>query len=91
MAQSRRAESQPGCPLPRVTGTSPRAFRVYEYLKLPINFKKAIAFGEEFLDSGRHSQSADARKLQRGPANVESQHRAQEVDFQAFDPSDGET
>ena len=60
-------------------------------LKLQISFKEPIAFEEEFLDSGRHSQSADARKLQRGPANVESQHGAQEIDFQTFDPSDGET
>ena len=49
------------------------------------------AFEEEFLDPGRHAQSADARKLQRGTANVEAQHRAQEVDFQTFHPSDGET
>src|SRR5688500_2682059 len=53
--------------------------------------KKAVIFEEEFLDPGHHSQSADAWKLQRGPANVESHHRAQEIDFQTFDPSDGET
>jgi hypothetical protein len=30
-AQSRNAESQPGCPLPMAMGTSPWAFRIFEY------------------------------------------------------------
>ena len=32
-------------------------------LELQIIFKEAKAFGEESLDSGRQSQSADARKF----------------------------
>jgi hypothetical protein len=39
----------------------------------------------------RHSQPADARKLQRGPANVETEDGTKEIDFEAFDPTDGET
>jgi hypothetical protein len=44
-----------------------------------------------WLDAGRHAQSADARKLQRRPAKVEAQYGTEEVDLEAFDPTDGET
>src|SRR5690348_14345373 len=52
--------------------------------------KNAVIFEVGLLDSGHHSQPADTRKLQRGPANIEAHHRAQEIDFQTFDPTDGE-
>jgi hypothetical protein len=81
---SRRSEL--GCAL-----MSPRARPRWPLRTKAADQLRPWAFEEGFLDPGCHSQSADARKLQRGPANVYTHHGAQEIDFQTFDPSEGET
>src|SRR5882724_8043895 len=55
-----------------------------------INFYRIVPMHDDALNPHRHSQSADARKFQRWPANIEAQHRAEEIDFKTLDPSDGE-
>src|SRR3954453_18623137 len=41
------------------------------------------------LRAGRDSQAAYAWKFQRGAADVEAEHRAEEIDLDPLDPADG--
>src|SRR5882672_2042694 len=38
------------------------------------------------LDARRHAEPTDARKFQRGPPNIKSEHGTKEIDLKTFDP-----